>query len=103
MISSRGGKNSQGTTTPGLHPTPHPKPGVVESLLRASYFYALNLSLCVCLFPHKIGGLQGIGSRHCMPVEGLAGMFLEGCRSTSCLATEERDSLVRSPRVHMPF
>ena len=25
---------------------------------------------CVCLLPHKIGALQGIDSRHSMPVEG---------------------------------
>ena len=37
-----------------------------------------NLSLCVCLFPHKICALQGIVSRHSMPVEGLGRHVLGG-------------------------
>ena len=34
------------------------------------------LDLYVCLLPHKIGALQGIGSRRSVPVEGLGGQVL---------------------------
>ena len=46
---------------------------------------------------------QGINSRYSMPVEGLGSMFLEGCRSPSCLAVEDKMSFVRSPRANMQF
>ena len=39
--------------------------------MRESYYNVPDLVLCICLFPHKIGALQGIGSRRSMPVEGL--------------------------------
>ena len=60
-------------------------------------YNAPDLSLCVCLFPHKTGALQGIGSRRSVPVGGVGRhMFLEGCRSPSCLEAKERDSFIRS-------
>ena len=43
----------------------------------------------VCLFSHKIGALQGIGSRRSVPVEGLGAMFLAGCHLLSCLAADK--------------
>ena len=43
-----------------------------------SYYNLPNLSLCVCLFPHRICALQGIVSRHSMPVEGLGRHVLGG-------------------------
>ena len=49
-----------------------------NSRCMVSHYNALNLSLCVCLFPHKIGALQGISSRRSMPVEGLGGHALRG-------------------------
>ena len=65
-----------------------------------SYYNAPDLSLCVCLFPHRIG----IGSRHFMPVEGLGGHFLRGVPfAYSCLAAKKRDSFVHSQRVDTPF
>ena len=64
---------------------------------------APDLSLCVCLFAHKIGALQGIGSRRSMPVEGLGEHVLRGCCSSSCSAAEVHDSFVFSPRGDTTF
>ena len=41
----------------------------IPQSIHASFNNAPDLSWCVCLFPHKIGALQGTGSRCSMPVE----------------------------------
>ena len=43
-----------------------------------TYYNSPNLRFSVYLLPHKIGSLEGIGSRHFVPVEGFVVHVLRG-------------------------
>ena len=57
-----------------------------------------QISVCVCLFPHKISALHGIGLRHSMPVERLGGHVLRGMT----IAALRPKSVIPSSVLHGP-
>ena len=70
----------------------------VSVIIEESYYNALDLGLYVCLFSHKSTPCRESAQDAPCQFRNWTGMFLEGCRSPSCLAAEERDSFVRSLR-----
>ena len=70
--------------------------------MHASYYNAPDLGLCVCLVIKLAPCRESVQDTPCQ-LRDWAGMFLEGYRSPSCLAAEERDSSVHSLQADMPF
>ena len=66
----------------------------VSIIIEESYYNAPDLGLYVCLFSHKSTPCrESVQDAPCL-LRDWTGMFLEECRSPSCLAAKERNSVV---------
>ena len=75
----------------------------VSIIIEESYYNAPDLGLYVCLFSHKSTPCRESAQDAPCLLRDWTGMFLEECRSPSCLVAKERDSFVCSLRAIMLF
>ena len=66
----------------------------VSVIIEESYYNAPDLGLYVCLFNHKSTPCRESAQDAPCLLRDWTGTFLEECRSPSCLAAEERNSVV---------